>query len=192
MVRRRLCAHGRNRLYASGRGNHGSHHRTSPRGLPRFGAPRRFRQRRVIAAGPTLASDPRCAPRAQSRGLFPGRQRFASGALDLERLVRRRSHDIDRRQRSFRRARVRLRRDHRQCRPRALRVDHASAVLYRRSPPLIALDQDALDPALIRRVDVVGEPIVTEDVAGDLDDDVIGVGARVDIEPRQALQARGA
>ena len=43
--------------------------------------------------------------------------------------------------------------DHRQRRPRALRVDDASAVLYRRSPPLIALlEQDALDPALTRRV----------------------------------------
>src|SRR5439155_2852630 len=54
------------------------------------------------------------------------------------------------------------------------------------------LEQDALDPALTRRVDVIGEPTVTEDATRDLDDDVIGGGACVVVEPRQALQARGA
>ncbi len=185
--------HGHDHLYASGRGNHGSHHRTSQLGASRPGGPRRFRHRCLIAAGPALASNPRCAPRAQSRGLFRRPPRFAQGPLDLERRVRSCSHDIDRRQRSFRRARVRRSSDHRQRRPRALRVDYASAVFYRRSPPLIALlEKDALDPALTRRVDVIGQPIVTEDVARDLDDDVIGGGACVVVEPRQALQARGA
>jgi hypothetical protein len=175
--------HGHDHLYASGRGNHGPHHRTSPPGVSRQGSPCRFRQRRLTDAGSIFASDPRCAPRAQSRGLFARRQRFASGPLVLERLVRCHSDAIDRRQRSFRRARVRRSSDHRQCRPRALRVDHASAVLYRRSPPLIVSNQDALDPAPIRGLDVVGKPIVTEHVAGDLDDDVIGVGACVVVEP---------
>src|SRR5687768_15918892 len=52
--------------------------------------------------------------------------------------------------------------------------------------------QHPLDSALVRFVDVVAHPVLTEQALGHLDDDVIRVGPGVVVVARDALQARRA
>ncbi|MEO8486396.1 MAG: hypothetical protein ABI585_08665, partial [Betaproteobacteria bacterium] len=58
--------------------------------------------------------------------------------------------------------------------------ESARAVRLRRA----YLEQHALDPARVRLRDVLAHPVAAEHVPGDLDDDVVGVGARVAAEAR--------
>ena len=155
---------------------------------------RRSRKHRSVGAGSPVASNPRCAPGAQSRGLFRSERLLSRGALDRQWVVHRDGRAFDRCQRRVRRSGFRRSGSERQRRSGARRFGSSRPGIPARQVALRLRaakrsDQHALDATASRRRDIFWKPALPQDVAGDLDDDVVSLGVGVVVEPGQSLQA---